>query len=126
MPEFDRDILGGNYNGHTSSSVKAIATFTAVPGMEGHPLLKDVLLNDFTSEGTLYANQSLRSEKAQVILVGTIAGQTPQPVLWVNNTGKNYVIYTSIGTVADFQNERFRQLLKNSVSWLLKASLNEN
>lgn len=125
-PEFDKDILGGNYVGHTDSKVKSTATFTVVPGMEGHPLLKDVPLNNFTSAGTLYTNQSLRSDNAQVVLIGTIPGQLPQPVLWVNKTDKNHVIYTSIGTVDDFQNESFIRLLKNSISWLLKESLNDN
>lgn len=124
-PEFDKDVLGGNYEGHTDSKVKSIVTFSAVPGMQGHALLKDVPLNDFTSTGTLYSNQSLKSENAQVILVGTIPGEIAQPVLWINNTKGNHVIYTSIGTVEDFQNEKFVRLLKNSVSWLLEAGSNK-
>ena len=118
-PEFDQDILGGNYKGHTSSNVKSTTTVSAVPGMESHPLLKDVLLNGFTSPSTLYANQSLRSEKAQVILVGTITDEPPQPVLWTNLTGKTNAIYTSLGSVQDFTNASYRQILKNCIHYLL-------
>jgi type 1 glutamine amidotransferase len=90
--------------------------------MEAHPLLKDVKLEGFTSSASLYRNQSLRSERAQVIMIGTIAGLPSEPVLWINNTGKNNVIYSSMGAVSDFRNENFRQIMKNSVSYLLDMS----
>lgn len=90
--------------------------------MENHPLLKDVSLTDLTTPDGLYKNQSLRSENAQVLLFGTIAGQPAQPVLWTNDTGKNHVIYTSLGSVHDWKNEDFRRLMKNSVSYLLRVS----
>jgi nicotinamidase-related amidase/type 1 glutamine amidotransferase len=118
-PEFDRDILGGNYLGHTDSKVKSTTVLTAVPGMESHPLLKDVSLEGFTSPSTLYTNQSLRSEKAQVILIGTITDQPTQPVLWTNLTGKTNAIYTSLGSIQDFNNGNYRQILKNCISYLL-------
>ena len=119
-PEFDAEILGGNYKGHFSN--KTITVISAVPGMESHPLLKDVELKDFTSSDGIYRNQSLASEKAQVILFGTITDQPSQPMLWVNNNGKNNVIYTSMGSVRDFQNVNFRQILKNCVRYLLNSS----
>jgi nicotinamidase-related amidase/type 1 glutamine amidotransferase len=119
-PEFDAEILGGNYKGHFSN--KTITVITAVPGMESHPLLKNVELKDFTSSDGIYRNQSLASDKAQVILFGTITDQPSQPMLWVNSTGKNNVIYTSMGSVRDFQNVNFRQILKNCVRYLLNSS----
>jgi hypothetical protein len=90
--------------------------------MESHPLLKNVELKDFTSSDGIYRNQSLASDKAQVILFGTITDQPSQPMLWVNSTGKNNVIYTSMGSVRDFQNVNFRQILKNCVRYLLNSS----
>jgi len=124
-PEFDREILGGNYLGHSSSDTKATTILSAVPGMEGHPLLKDVKLEGFTSSASLYRNQSLRSERAQVIMIGTIQGLPPQPVLWINNTGNNKVIYSSFGAVSDFRNDSFRQIMRNSVSYLLNFGINK-
>jgi len=121
-PEFDRDILGGNYLGHTDSKVSSTTVLTAVPGMETHPLLKDVSLEGFNSPSTLYRNQNLRSEKAQVILVGTITGHPPQPVLWTNFTGKTNAIYNSLGSVDDFKNESFRQIMRNTVNYLLNLA----
>jgi nicotinamidase-related amidase len=116
-PEFDKEILGGNYKGHFSNNM--ITTISVVPGMENHPLLKNVSLKNFTSSDGIYRNQSLASEKAQVILFGAITDQPSQPLLWINNTGKNEVIYTSMGSVNDWQNENFRQIMKNSVTYLL-------
>jgi len=120
-PEFDEEILGGNYKNHFSN--KMVTVISVVPGMESHPLLKDVSLEGFTSSDGIYRNQSLRSDKVQVLLFGTITGQPSQPMLWTNNTGKNNVIYTSMGSVRDWQNESFRQIMKNSVSYLLKPEL---
>lgn len=122
-PEFDRDILGGNYKGHFSN--KTITTISVVPGMESHPLLKDVSVENFTSSGGIYRNQSLSSENAQVLLYGTIEGQPAQPMLWTNNTGKNDVIYTSMGSIPDFKNPNFRQILLNSVDFLLSKNMSK-
>jgi hypothetical protein len=116
-PEFDRDILGGNYQDHFGSNT--VTTVSGVPGMEGHPLLKDVSLEGFTTSSSLYRNRNLRSEKAQVILTGTITGQPSQPILWINTTGRTNAIYFSLGSIADFKNETYRQILKNCTDYLL-------
>jgi nicotinamidase-related amidase len=122
-PEFDKEILGGNYKGHTSN--KTVTVISIVPGMESHPLLKDVSVQSFTSTDGIYKNQSLGSNKAQVILFGTLTNLPSQPMLWVNNTGKNTVIYTSMGSVTDWKNENYRQLMKNCVSFLLNADVSK-
>jgi type 1 glutamine amidotransferase len=122
-PEFDAEVLGGNYKGHFSNNM--ITNITVVPGMESHPLLKGVSLENFTSSDGIYRNQSLRSENAQVILYGNITGQPSQPMLWINNTGKNNVIYTSMGSVRDWKNENFRKIMKNCVSYLLDRNMSK-
>jgi len=119
-PEFDMEILGGNYKGHSGSDLKAISVISVVPGMEGHSLLKNVKTDEFTSSASLYRNQFLRSESVQVILTGSIPGLPSEPVLWINHTGNNKVIYSSFGAVSDFRNENFRQLMINSVNYLLR------
>lgn len=119
--EFDKKILGGNYQGHTESEL--ITVISVVPGMESHPLLNDMNLENFFSSDQLYRNQFLRSEKAQVILLGTKKGEPSQPVLWTNITdGRNNVIYTSLGSAIDWENKEFRQVMKNSIYYLLNIS----
>lgn len=119
-PEFDSEVLGGNYKDHFSN--KMITNISIVPGMESHPVLKDVVVDGFTSSDGIYRNQNLQSERAQVLLIGTITGQTSQPMLWINNNGKNNVIYTSMGSPNDWKNENFRLIMRNSVSYLLSMS----
>ena len=119
--EFDKEVFGGNYQGHSSDRVET--SISMVPGMEGHPLFRNVSIEGFSTTDFLYWNQFLQSENAQVLLVGGQSGEQPQPLLWTNNNGRNKVIYTSLGSVDDFKNEKFRQMMKNSITFLLNKSL---
>lgn len=118
-PEFDREVLGGNYQGHYGHLKKG-TDVSIVPGMENHPLLKGVATGGFVSPGWLYINRPLRSENSQVLLTGTIPGQPTQPVLWINNRPKGKVIYTSLGHWDDWEIESYRNLMFNTVDILLK------
>jgi type 1 glutamine amidotransferase len=59
-------------------------------------------------------------------LLGTIPGQPSEPVLWTNDTGKNKVIYTSLGHWTDWSNESFRGIMKNAVNVLLNLTPKNN
>ncbi len=117
-PEFDADILGGNYHGHYGY-VSGGCNISIVPGMESHPLLKGVDPEGFDSQITLYKNRPLRSEKAQVLLTGTIPGQPPEPVLWMNLNKYGMAIYTALGHPEDWKIESFQNIMINSVDYLL-------
>jgi type 1 glutamine amidotransferase len=87
--------------------------------MENHPLLRGVNAEGFSSPGTLYKNRPLRSENVQVLLTGTVAGQKPEPVMWINNREKGKVVYTSLGHWDDWKTESFHNIMLNSVDYLL-------
>ncbi|MDR0835551.1 MAG: cysteine hydrolase, partial [Tannerella sp.] len=89
--EFDKDVLGGNYQGHYGH-LNTGTDISLAPGMENHPILKGV--TPFTSPNWLYKNRPLRTDKAQVLLLGSNPGVPDEPIMWLN--GKN-VIYTSLG-----------------------------
>jgi len=93
-----------------------------VPGMENHPLLKNVPKEGFNSPNWLYKNRPLRSQNAQVLLLGTIPNELPEPVLWINKTGRNNVIYTSLGHWDDWDIEGFRNIMVNSIHFLLDTN----
>ncbi|MDR2138178.1 MAG: ThuA domain-containing protein [Tannerella sp.] len=112
-PEFDRDILGGNYQGHYGH-LNTGTDITPVPGMENHPLLRGV--TPFNSPNWLYRNRPLRSAGARVLLLGSNPGVPDEPVMWTN--GEN-VIYTSLGHWDDWKIESFRKLMCNAVEYLL-------
>ncbi len=118
-PEFDEAVLGGNYQGH-HPPLKIPTQINIVPGMEKHPLLKGVPAEGFGTPGWLYQNSPLRSENAQVLLVGSIPGEHAEPVLWTNRTkSNNKVVYTSLGHWADWDNAAFHHIMVNAVNYLL-------
>ncbi|CAG5000797.1 hypothetical protein DYBT9275_02534 [Dyadobacter sp. CECT 9275] len=116
--EFDKDILGGNYQGHYGHLEQG-TTVMPVPGMEKSLLLKDVDPKGFTSPSWLYKNRPLRSENVQVLLLGTIPGQPAEPVCWINKNQYGKAVYTSLGHWDDWKLEGFRNLMFNSVDYLL-------
>ena len=112
-PEFDEQVLGGNYQGHYGH-LNTGTKVSITPGMENHPVLKGVEMN-FNSPNWLYKNRPLHSSKAQVLLLGSNPGVPDEPVMWINGN----VIYTSLGHWDDWKNESFRNLMFNSVTYLL-------
>ncbi len=112
-PEFDEQVLGGNYQGHYGH-LNTGTDVTILPGMENHPVLKGVELK-FNSPSWLYKNRPLRTSKAQVLLLGSNPDVPLEPVMWINGN----VIYTSLGHWDDWKNESFRNLMFNSVTYLL-------
>ena len=119
-PEFDEKILGGNYQDHYGQLAEGCAV-SIVPGMEQHPLLKGVDPEGFTSLSSLYKNRPLRSDNTQVLLLGTIPGQAPEPVYWMNKNKYGNSIYNSLGHVEDWENENFLNIMMNSVDYFLDA-----
>jgi type 1 glutamine amidotransferase len=121
-PEFDKDVLGGNYQNHYGA-IKEPVLYSVVPGMEGHPVLNGVSPDDFTGPVaqlySLYRNRPLRSPDIQVILCGAIPGKPVEPVLWINDRKTGKVIYTSMGHWEDWKIDRFRKIMLNSVDYLL-------
>ncbi len=118
-PEFDKEILGGNYQGHYGHLQQG-TDIHIVPGMEKHPLLKGVDSLGFVSPSWLYINRPLRSDNIQVLLTGSIPGEPAQPVLWINNRARGKVIYTSLGHWDDWKINSFKNFMYNAVDILLK------
>jgi nicotinamidase-related amidase/type 1 glutamine amidotransferase len=121
-PEFDREVLGGNYQGHYGTQ-ESETVYSIVPGMEDHPLFREVHPEDFDGHvaqlNSLYKNRPLRSPDIQVLLIGKIEGMPAEPVLWINNPEKGRVIYTSMGHWEDWKIEQFRMIMINAVHYLL-------
>jgi type 1 glutamine amidotransferase len=122
-PEFDEEVLGGNYIGHYGKMEVGIV-YSVVPGMENHPIFKGVspddLIGPVAFSESLYQNRPLRSENIQVLLEGEIPEKPSEPVLWINNREKGTVIYTSMGHWDHWKIEKFRQIMFNTVDYLLK------
>ena len=114
-PEIDRDLIGGNYQGHTANSSKGIIRpLTDVK----HPILTGIPAGEFTSGGTLYLNTPL-NPNATELMRGRVEGiQQQEPVAWTfnrNDGGRTF--YTSLGHKDDFEQPAFQRLLLNGIYW---------
>jgi nicotinamidase-related amidase len=110
-PEFGQQVLGGNYRGVAETETPT--SVVVVPELKNHPLLKNV--GNFSSSAELYKNNPLKAT-VTVLLKGNNETATDEPVFWLNNCN---IIYTSLGHPNDWKESDFKNLLFNSVDYLL-------
>jgi type 1 glutamine amidotransferase len=118
-PDFDRDVLGGNYTGHHGNRApKAATRIRTVADAAAHPILTGVPREEFAVASWLYKVSPL-SSKAVPLLVGRAPGQAKaEPVAWTHTSpAGGRVFYTSLGHPDDFRIPAFRRLLLNGVCW---------
>jgi putative membrane-bound dehydrogenase-like protein len=117
-PEFDRDVLGGNYNNHHGKPKNGgVATrVTVAPDAADHPILAGWPKEEFGSSSWLYKVSPL-APTATPLLMGHFTEQPPEPVAWINSHQGGRVFYTSLGHRDDFAAEPFRRLLVNATLW---------
>lgn len=110
--EFDKEVLGGDYQGHYE--VGPVSQISLTRAAARHPITGPI--EGFTSPGSLYKNPKVAAD-VEVLLVGSIPRHT-EPVAWTRtraNGGR--VFYTSLGHPADFENTAFLKLLENGLLW---------
>jgi len=122
-PEFDRDVLGGNYHGHHNNKAKdGPKTYVWVkPEMKSHPVLTGLPSAEFYVRSWLYKTLPL-TKTTTVLMMGRVEDRKPhEPVAWTNtHTGGGRVFYTSLGHPDDFKLPIFRRLLINAIFWALQ------
>lgn len=116
---FDREILGGNYQGHHGNDLRP--TIRVAPAAEAHPLLKGVD-REFISAGSLYRNAPL-PEGSEVVLTGAVSNAPAEPVAWTRTSAGRRVFYTSLGHPLDFEMPAFRTLLVRGIHWAMELPL---
>jgi nicotinamidase-related amidase/type 1 glutamine amidotransferase len=122
-PAFDREVLGGHYQGHYSNKPPegAPSRVQAIPEQAKHPVLSGLPGGDFEVRSHLYKNRELAAS-ATVLIEGRIEGRPErEPAAWTNaGPGGGRVFYTSLGSPDDFALPVFRRLLLNGVLWALE------
>ena len=107
---FDKDVLGGDYQGHYGhgpiTRVELVAT--------EHPILKGIPA--FDTFGSLYKNPSLRDDTSLLLMGHT--DEHSEPVAWTRLHNGGRICYTSLGHQQDFEVETFLRLLAQSVLWV--------
>ncbi|APZ95900.1 ThuA domain-containing protein [Fuerstiella marisgermanici] len=116
-PEFDSEVLGGNYQkDHLNKSATLVH---AIEAAAGHPILHGIPTTDFRVSGTLYKNDPLPTTAAPLMLGHVEGSETVEPVAWTHqrpNGGR--VFYTSLGHPGTFEIPEFQRLLKNATYWV--------
>lgn len=107
--EFDRDILGGDYQNHYDEGPEIELTVTA----PDHPVLAGV--DRFTSASSLYRNPDI-ADDCEVLMRGAIP-EGEEPVTWTREVKGGRVVYTSLGGPEDFALEPFKRLIANALFW---------
>lgn len=106
---FDRQVLGGNYQGHYGAG-----SVCRVERAADHPILEGV--SAFDSHGSLYKNTPLAP--GTVLLLNGSTPEHVEPVAWTRFHNGGRVFYTSLGHQKDFSDAPdFLRLLANGVLW---------
>jgi type 1 glutamine amidotransferase len=120
---FDKDILGGNYQGHYPESKKT--TVQVVPDVK-HPILKGIRTDGFAVGSSLYKTAPL-TEGTTLLVRGSIEGQPAEPVAWARvRPGGGRVFYASLGHAEDFKEPAVGLLLRNGTLWAAGLEVPEN
>ena len=112
--EFDREVLGGNYQGHYAKDPDTTIEFTAAG--KSHPILKDVKLT--SAPGPLYKNTG-HAEDIKLLLTGSNPGQV-EPLAWTREIKGGRLFYTSLGDPKTFEDPEFRKMLAQAIFWTVR------
>lgn len=119
-PQFDQQVLGGNYHGHTGKQFPPPEIFVAPEAVE-HPILAGVEPKKWRSGGSLYLVSPI-DPKAMVLLWGQ-TGPHKEPVAWTRTYRGGRVFYTSLGHPDDFDHSpQFVRLLVQAVFWTMNRN----
>lgn len=116
-PEFDRDVLGGNYHQHGSNDAGTHVVAAGFP--EADEWLPSEVRGEWRSAGSLYYTSPVVSDA--VVLQTGRSGETIEPLTWVRRYGPNRarIVYTGLGHPDDFNVPAFRALLTGLIAGAL-------
>jgi putative membrane-bound dehydrogenase-like protein len=117
--DLDKEVLGGNYQGHYGDGPVTEVAFTEKG--KKHPILAGV--QPFKGAGSLYKNTGL-ADDAEVLVAGSIPDHT-EPIAWTRLHKDGRVFYTSLGHPKDFEDANFQRMLVNALFWTAKREAPE-
>jgi type 1 glutamine amidotransferase/nicotinamidase-related amidase len=114
-PEFDPQVLGGNYHGHGPNA--AGTDVAIVAGQADHPVLRDLTPAKWQSAGSLYYTAPVAPD-ATVLMTGALDGRV-EPLTWTRTYKGGRIFYSGLGHPDDFREPPFRRLLINAIYWAM-------
>jgi len=125
-PEFDGEVLGGNYHGHhgNKGEDEPRSYVWVESGVESHEIVSGVPGGPIEVRSWLYKTSPL-SEGATVLMMGRVGDRKPhEPVTWTyRRAGGGRAFYTSLGHPEDFKMPWFSQMLVKGVFWAMGKEL---
>lgn len=115
--DFDRVVLGGNYQNHYDKG--PITHIKVAAGAEDHPILKGVKLT--TAPGPLYKNRG-HANDIKILLEGSITGHT-EPSAWTREFKGARIFYTELGNPETFADDNYRRMIANALFWVTRREL---
>ncbi len=109
--DLDKEVLGGNYQGHYQEG--PLCEVTVADRAKNHPILKGV--QPYKSAGSLYKNTGLAKD-VDILLTGSIP-EHAEPIAWTRNYKGGRIFYTSLGHQKDFDDPNFVTLITNALYW---------
>ena len=118
-PEFDSQVWGGNYSGHTKNGT--VYQLKPNKSAKSDVVLRDVDLTKINGHMSLYLNAPLAKTAEPLVQGFPSEDETQlQPVVWRNTRANGGLsIYTSLGHVDDFKQPEFQKLLLNAIKQLV-------
>lgn len=120
-PEFDAQVLGGNYHGHGPNDLGTDVGIVAEQA--GHPLLNGIEPAKWHSTGSLYYTTPV-APGTTVLQTGSLEDRS-EPLTWTRTYKDSRIIYTGLGHPDDFEEPSFRKLLINAIFWAMDRSAPE-
>lgn len=114
--EFVPEVLGCKNRGYGPQDPGT--EVEVVTDADSHPILKDIKLRKWHSDGNLYLVKPLVDLQAKVLLTGSFQDKV-EPIAWTRMCGSSRVFYTSLGYPTDFERPQFCRLLVNAIHWAL-------
>ena len=114
-PQFDPEVLGGNYNGHGPN--ERGTDVMNVPEQSDHPILAGVEPRRWHSVGSLYYTAPI-NEDATLLMTGSLDDRV-EPLTWVRTYKGGRVCYIGLGHPDDFKESQFGKLLVNAIFWAM-------
>jgi hypothetical protein len=94
-----------------------VARIKIADSVTNHPVIDGI--RPFTSRG-VHHKQTVLAQGVQVLLTCTDGGRR-EPMAWIHTHLGGRVFCTSMGSLGDFREPRFVQLLVNAVRWAAGA-----
>jgi type 1 glutamine amidotransferase len=114
-PEFDAQVLGGNYHGHAGNKLGTDVAIVAE--QSAHPLLAGVEPTRWHSTSSLYFTSPVAANST-VVMTGATGDRT-EPLTWTRTHRGGRVVYLGLGDPDDFKVPQFRRLLVNAIFWAM-------